>query len=817
MKKTKKLLVFVPLLGLFLSGCSFQEVKHSIGESWIGQHILHPVYDPIRDLFNGDKKEEKGEEGGGEQQQATLESISVSGTFKQEYSIGEELDTTGVVVTATYSDGSTKDVSAQANFSGFSSETKGTCTVTVTFEGKTAEFTCTIDKTAWSAEEKALFDTYLYGFELPFFDAPGFSLKYDSGWVTGEGCTLTAEELLAYEALFSESAGYEDITLEYEEVTDGSFKAFRHSVSTQQGTRYIDILVYTYTDNAYTLGGQFTVTAADTYTYEFPDMNAVFEKYPLLTKFSIPTLELPDGGYYYSQEGSSNATAYNLGYYEYMTFMVWGYNANQESFAAFQAKFANWEVTESEGVYTAKLMVDETHYAEVSFTYDSSSKIIKYNIMLALSEVQFWPTDVAAEIVESVAPGSATVIPAIEGANSYQKYGSFEIDVYGPSTLMDDYVAILTEALWTADQLVENSYISPAQDVSVTLSYATNYGCLEISITKYTAPSAEWPTDDVAALFPEGTTDVLPPFEGTADAYQTYSDAYGTGVLVFVGEENQDAAMEAYASTLLEANFTVSEKKEGSYESPNKEYYVEIYKGTDGAIGLELSMVPYFPSADLEEAISTLVPDAHSHFPAMEEAEKYTLSVATDNSKIRLVMDFGSSTLGPTKTSEYIDLLLKNDFEFAGTDSYGDPMYQSTKYEYYVNVYTNYSSVVLDIYPGIFVPADPGLPVDDCMEILLNYYPELQDTIPGYDIDRSFDVDDSGYYATIELALGCETSAEASAHVAAYESILLEAEYSVGKSGSYGGTVYFSPNQEIAVYPYVFGGTFYIDIDLMVS
>ena len=59
MKNSKKLLVLVPALGLFLSGCSFQEVKHSIGESWVGQHILHPIYDPIKNLIKGDKKEEQ--------------------------------------------------------------------------------------------------------------------------------------------------------------------------------------------------------------------------------------------------------------------------------------------------------------------------------------------------------------------------------------------------------------------------------------------------------------------------------------------------------------------------------------------------------------------------------------------------------------------------------------------------------------------------------------------------------------------------------------------------------------------------------------
>ena len=86
MKRTKKFFMLVPVLGLFLSGCSFKEVKHSIGESWIGQHILHPVYDPIRDLINGGKKEEQksgdqtpsGEDtpsGGGQQSTVSFEDI----------------------------------------------------------------------------------------------------------------------------------------------------------------------------------------------------------------------------------------------------------------------------------------------------------------------------------------------------------------------------------------------------------------------------------------------------------------------------------------------------------------------------------------------------------------------------------------------------------------------------------------------------------------------------------------------------------------------------------------------------------------------
>lgn len=83
MKKSKKFLVLIPVLGLFLSGCSFQEVKHSIGESWIGQHILHPIYDPIKNLINGDKKEEQkgGEQDKEEEQKQPEEETDPEGAF----------------------------------------------------------------------------------------------------------------------------------------------------------------------------------------------------------------------------------------------------------------------------------------------------------------------------------------------------------------------------------------------------------------------------------------------------------------------------------------------------------------------------------------------------------------------------------------------------------------------------------------------------------------------------------------------------------------------------------------------------------------
>lgn len=62
---------------------------------------------------------------------------------KRTYQLGQQLDTTGMVVKATYSDGSTVVVTGYT-VSGYSASTLGTQTITVTYSGKTATFEVTV-------------------------------------------------------------------------------------------------------------------------------------------------------------------------------------------------------------------------------------------------------------------------------------------------------------------------------------------------------------------------------------------------------------------------------------------------------------------------------------------------------------------------------------------------------------------------------------------------------------------------------------------------------------------------------------------------
>ncbi len=83
---------------------------------------------------------------GAEASPATVSAISVTTPpTKTEYLVGAELDLTGLVVTATYTDETTKTVEvSNLTVSGFDNKTVGEQQITVTYEGKTATFKVSI-------------------------------------------------------------------------------------------------------------------------------------------------------------------------------------------------------------------------------------------------------------------------------------------------------------------------------------------------------------------------------------------------------------------------------------------------------------------------------------------------------------------------------------------------------------------------------------------------------------------------------------------------------------------------------------------------
>lgn len=91
----------------------------------------------------------------------TLSSIAITkAPTKTTYTVGDIYDGTGLTVTATYSDKSTKTISGYT-VAGFDSSKAGTITITVTFEGKTATFKLTIkEKVVAPVEPKPEINVY---------------------------------------------------------------------------------------------------------------------------------------------------------------------------------------------------------------------------------------------------------------------------------------------------------------------------------------------------------------------------------------------------------------------------------------------------------------------------------------------------------------------------------------------------------------------------------------------------------------------------------------------------------------------------------
>ena len=137
----------------------------------------------------------------------TLSSITVSGT--KEYSVGDEL---ALTVTANYSDGSTKDVTADATISNVDMTTAGTKTVTVTYGDLTETYEITVKDTVNTVTSGTTYE-----------DTEGTLQE------NGDEISATALGLTGVTAVFNEtdlSDTYDDSTVGYS-VYDVSLEGYK--------------------------------------------------------------------------------------------------------------------------------------------------------------------------------------------------------------------------------------------------------------------------------------------------------------------------------------------------------------------------------------------------------------------------------------------------------------------------------------------------------------------------------------------------------------------------------------------------------------
>ena len=165
-----------------------------------------------------------------------LESISVKAPDKTEYFVGDKLDETGMVVTATYSDGSSRAVSGYEVDFDSSKAGKATVTVSYTEDGvtKTAAFTVTVKEKPVEVTLESITVTaptkteYAIGDEL---DLAGVvvTAKYSDGTEK----VLAAEDYVV-SAFDSSTAGEKMVTVSYTE--DGVTKTAAFTVTVKESS-----------------------------------------------------------------------------------------------------------------------------------------------------------------------------------------------------------------------------------------------------------------------------------------------------------------------------------------------------------------------------------------------------------------------------------------------------------------------------------------------------------------------------------------------------------------------------------------------------
>lgn len=259
------------------------------------------------------------------QQEKVLSSIAVTTSpTKTSYAVGESFDPSGMVVTATYSDGSTSDVTGQCTFSP-SVIAESTTSVTITYQGQTASVS--VNKVDWSAADVQVLETAAHGVKIPFPNEDTYTFALDSYGSAGEylGGESSAAKIAAYKARFDATVW---------EVTDfrsgvGFFAEV--PVQTDDGKRYVQVICYGYDSTAKEVtedgSGQFFIEVSDPYYYSWSDqdvgeeLNYYFSYFASIGHASVYELELPA----FTEIDHMSVMISDLAKYEYYASMYFAY------------------------------------------------------------------------------------------------------------------------------------------------------------------------------------------------------------------------------------------------------------------------------------------------------------------------------------------------------------------------------------------------------------------------------------------------------------------------------------------------------------
>ena len=514
---------------------------------------------------------------------------------KKDYYTGEALDLTGLVVTANYSDSSSKAVTNYTTnpANGTLLNEIGIQNVTVSYQSESQLFTLSVTKApkaAWTSEEAAIMSSHLYGYIFPYTGSEDSAVSYDAdeNVVLIEGGAATYDDIVAYKDLLLKDS-FELISLSPVDTTCEMEKA----IVTQEGTRHI----YVFFDAMF---GEYYIRAYDPYLYSYP---TEFVTTLVGTYFDSDVL-IPDfpADYYETEEDD-----WGVFFYTDSTTAEADYKAS--------LKTAGWGVDDNRDADSGYFFAESPdHRYRIAYAYNEEYG----DLDVYFDYLNYWNPEVVKDFFKKY-NGEVIDIPSldVEKASYYfwesdwnevkpeiahafmYVYGATESDVA-------PYTAKCRTAGWTVDEDNDMFYAKKIVEgkgvARFEYNYDSKYQAIKVTIYLNLDPL---PVDDidpaqVKALLGDDITDTIPGYSGENSGYQISSSTWGGKttnlVMVTVARGTEDDAIAQYLIDLDKAGYTFAYHKgiDDWYVSPNNQIVLCVYMGTPGSFTIE------FERADAE-------------------------------------------------------------------------------------------------------------------------------------------------------------------------------------------------------------------------
>ena len=729
-------------------------------------------------------------------------SIAIDTTnVKKTYIEGEALDTTGLVVTATFDDGTTKVVEDyETSPAKGSTLRRGNMNVIVSYQGCYQQYYVFAEKapkTAWTEAEKELISAHTYNEIIPFI---GY-----------EECTI--EWKSDVKALYIVGGKYEDTKYQaykealaaasWEFTSEGEgLCTYEKNVTANDGLRHLGVIFGERDQD-----NKFVVAVTEPYEYTFPTEYATKEA---LDDFgsNVPVPVLPADYYAYNVEGRDiycylNSDKDDAGYSAILIENGWSIRAQKDA----------------KGYYVA---VSQDGLYQISYLYVNNKMLV-----INLEQLDFWNFTLIEDFFIKY-DSYAFAIPWFEkagarylfveysaNANYYKLKEYYNIQclmaVFGATA--DDLPAYAQKAKDEGWDVFESGgrYIAHMSEqvkekteaTVFTFYYDASYNAVIvlISLTSIHQNNSEFPSEKIALLLDENITDTVPAYEGATQGITM--NAEWRWVFVIVEKGTNEEALEEYKKTLLENDYTaigVDIYGDARYLSPNGQIVITVF--TEG----EHEFIITFKEAPLFEFPGDKLAETYNKgdtVPALEGGYEYHYQLLGRLTSIGVV--YKDNAEATSKCEAYVALLLANDYEEGEKDGDGDMHYLSKNMQIDVCPIVNENVV----YIGIKDAVPPGWPTAKIKAFLGD---EITDTVPEYTKGESYLSLIFG--TTYEVCVRCKEGKDADEKMDEYKEILLEAKYTfVEYNEDMDEYIYLSENEQIQITLCSYGDEFTVDIE----